>query len=357
MRAQGSLAVARLAAHTSPMRIGLVGYGAWGRMHAGAIAHIPELSLAAVMCGSEASARAAAAELPGVTVYRELDALLRDKAVDLVDICAPNNLHAGFAVAALDAGKHVLLEKPMATTLADAERVVAAAERSGNYCAIGLELHVSKQWARVRELIGEGAIGRTRFANLTLFRRPFRGGSGGWRHTSERVGSWILEEPIHYIDLLLWYFRERGLPVEVSADGVPSPKGTGMYDAFTCTLRFADGAYAVFSQCLGGFEHSLVLEIAGDGGAIRTWWAGAMDRTHTPDFELKLQRAGAAEAEIVAVEKSGEVFELEEQLRRLVADVPRRTPLVSARDAMPSLRVCLEIERALAERRTIRLDW
>ena len=339
------------------MRIGLVGYGAWGRMHAATIARIPELSLAAVMCGSETSARAAAADLPGVAVYRELDALLRDPAVDLVDIVAPNNLHAEMAVAALDAGKHVLLEKPMATTLADAERVVGAAERSGRYLGVGLELHVSKQWAKVRELIAEGAIGRARYANLSLFRRPFRGGSGNWRHTSDRVGSWILEEPIHYIDLLLWYFRERGLPVEVSADGVPSALGAGMYDALSCTLRFADGAYAVFSQCVGGFEHSLVLEIAGDGGALRTWWAGAMDRTHTPDFELKLQRAGKAEAEVVSVEKSGEVFELEEQLRRLVTDVPRRTPLVSARDALPSLKICLEIERALRERRLVALAW
>ena len=333
------------------MRIGLVGYGAWGRMHVGAIARIPELSVTAVMCGSATSAQAATTDLPGVTVYRDLDRLLRDPAVDLVDIVAPNHLHAGMALAAIEAGKHVLLEKPMATTLADAERVVAAAERSKSYVGIGLELHVSKQWARVRELIEEGAIGRARFANLTLFRRPFRGGSGGWRHDGNRVGSWILEEPIHYIDLLLWYFRERGLPVEVSADGVPSSLGSGMYDAFTCTLRFADGAYVVFTQCLGGFEHSLVLEIAGDKGAMRTWWAGAMDRTRTPDFELKLQRADAAEAEVVAVERSGEVFELEEQLRRLVLDVPHRTPLVSPRDALPSLRICLEIERALFERR------
>jgi len=326
-------------------------------MHAATIARIPGLSLVAVVCGSEASANAASADLPAVAVHRDLDAVLHDRSVDLVDIVVPNHLHAAMAVAALEAGKHVLLEKPMATTLADAERVVAAAERAGGYLGIGLELHVSRQWARVRELIAEGALGRLRYANLTLFRRPFRPGSGNWRVTGDRVGSWILEEPIHYIDLLLWYFRERGLPVELSADGVPSSLGAGMHDAFTCTLRFADGAYATFSQCVAGFEHSLVLEIAGDGGALRSWWAGAMDRTLEPDFELKLQRAGAAAAERIAIEKSGEVFELEEQLRRLVADVPRRAPLVSARDALPSLRICLEVERALAERRPIALAW
>ena len=137
----------------------------------------------------------------------------------------PNHLHAEMAVKALEAGKHVLVEKPMATTLADAKRVVAAAERSG---------FLSRRWPGAARLqaVGEGArtdrrwpIGRVRYANLTLFRRPLRPGSRNWRRTTESVGSWILEEPIHYIDLLLWYFRERGLPVEVSADGVPSSGG------------------------------------------------------------------------------------------------------------------------------------
>jgi len=338
------------------MRIGLVGYGGWGRVHASAIGRIEGLSLGGVVAGDDASAREAAHDLPGVPVHRTLDVLLADSAVDLVDIVAPNHLHADMAVKALEAGKHVLLEKPMATTLADTERLVAAADRSGRHCGIVLQLRVSRQWARVRELIAEGALGQMRFGNLTLFRRPFRGGSGNWRRTRATVGSWILEEPIHYIDLLLWYFRERGLPVEVSASGAASPLGPGMSDAFTATMTFGDGSYAVFSQCLAGFEHSLVLELAGDQGAIRTWW-GAMDRTDTPDFELKLLRAGAEAAEIVAVEKSGEVFELEEQLRRLLVDVPAGTPLVSAREALPSQKVCLEIERALAERRAIPLRW
>lgn len=337
------------------MRVGLVGYGAWGRMHAAAIARIDGLELGGVVCGGEASARQAADDWPGVAVHRTLEALLEDRTIDLVDIVAPNHLHASMAMRALAAGKNVQLEKPMAITLTDAERLVEMAERSGLYLGIGLELHVSRQWAKVRDLVAEGAVGRMRFANLSLFRRPFRGGSGQWRHTGPMVGSWILEEPIHYIDLLLWYFRERGLPVEVSASGIPSPIGSGMYDAFTATLRFADGSYSVFTQCLAGFEHSLVLELAGDQGAIRTWWAGALDRTTTPDFELKLRRAGKDAAEIVPVERSGEVFELEEELRRLVTDVPARTPMVSARDALPSLRVCLAIEQALNQPGPLRL--
>ena len=339
------------------MRIGLVGYGAWGRMHVAAMRRTPALALGGIVCNGDASARAATADNPGVPVHRDLDALLRDPAIDLVDIVAPNHLHAAMALAAIAAGKHVLVEKPMATSLADAERLVAAAESSGLYVGVGLELHVSRQWARIRDAIARGELGRLRYANITLFRRPFRPGSGDWRRTGAQVGSWILEEPIHYIDLLLWYFRESGLPVEISADAVASRFGEGMHDAFACRLRFADGAFAVFTQCVSGFEHTLSLEIAGETGALRSWWAAAMDRSTTPRFELKLLRAGETEPQVVPIETSGEVFELEEQLRRLVTDVPARTPLVSPRDALPSLRICLEAQRAISERRPIPLVW
>ena len=129
-----------------------------------------------------------------------------------------------------------------------------------------------------------------------------------------------------------------------------------MYDAFTCTLRFADGAYAVFSQCVGGFEHSLILEIAGDEGALRTWWAGAMDRTFEPDFELKLQRAAPPKPRS---SRSRNPARCSSWKSSSPSDRRRAAthPLVSARDALPSLRICLEIERALSERRAITLTW
>ena len=182
--------------------IGLVGYGAWGRMHAAAIARLPGLRLAAIVANGDASAAAASSDHPGVPVLRTLGALLARRDIALVDIVAPNHLHAYFALAALDAGKPVLLEKPLATNLADGERLAEAVARTGLFLAVGFELRVSRQWAKVKALIDDGTVGRPRFANLALFRRPFRPGSGGWRRDRARVGSWILEEPVHYLDLL-----------------------------------------------------------------------------------------------------------------------------------------------------------
>ncbi|MFX7756102.1 hypothetical protein ABTJ91_20635, partial [Acinetobacter baumannii] len=80
----------------------------------------------------------------------------------------------------------------------------------------------------------------------------------------------------------------------------------------TVTLTWADGSTALATQCLAGFEHHTLLEIAGDDGAIRTWWAGVTDRTATPDFALAVRRRGAEAAEPVAIPRSGEIFELEE---------------------------------------------
>ena len=88
------------------------------------------------------------------------------------------------------------------------------------------------------------------------------------------------------------------------------------------------------------------LKTAGGGALAAASWRASLAARQSPDT-----------AEIVVVEKSGEMFELEEQMRRLLVDVPARTPLVSAAQALPSQKICLEIERALAERRAIALRW
>ena len=104
---------------------------------------------------------------------------------DAVAITVPNDLHSAFAVLALDAGYDVVLEKPLGLDLAQCDAVVAAAARTGRKVAVNHELRVSHQWGRVRELIAEGAIGRVTHQHFSLFRHPFRPGSGGWRRDAQ----------------------------------------------------------------------------------------------------------------------------------------------------------------------------
>src|SRR4029453_15765402 len=185
--------------------------------------------------------------------------------IDAVIVVVPNHLHEEIGVAALDADKDVLLEKPMAITVEGCDRLLAAAKRSGRLLTIGHELRLSQQYGRVKALIEADEIGAPTYVAFTLFRFPFRPGSGGWRYDPARVGSWILEEPVHFFDAAMWYFERLGDPRSVLALG----EGGATCRNFTAVLRF-DGAHAVISQTLGGFEYHQQLHVTGSSGSIRS---------------------------------------------------------------------------------------
>ena len=334
-------------------RVAIAGFGLWGQMHARALAAIPEAEITAVYCHGDASAALAEAQLPGVRVFRDYAAMLAAGDVDVVNIAVPNDRHAAFAIRALEAGLHVFLEKPLGITVAECDRVIEAAERTGKLVALDHELRVSHQWGTVRDRIARGDIGRVRFQHFSLFRHPFRQGSGGWRYDPARVGSWVLEELVHFFDLVLWYAAENGPPARVSAYG--TGRDDGLVDNFTSVLTWPDGSHAVLTQCLSGFEHHTLLEIAGSDGAMRTWWSGAQDRTLTPEFELKLRRPDGTAA-ILDVPKSGEVFELEENLRRAYAGFRRGHSILPPSEARLSVVVCLAAEAAWRAGKPVEID-
>ena len=344
------------------MRFGVIGYGAFGRLHAQSISRVGDAALVAICARSDEAAASAAVEFPGVTVHRDYRALVQDPSVDVVDVVTPNHSHAEIGVAALDAGKDLLLEKPMANTVGDCDRLIAAARRNGRLISVGHELRLSTQWGTIKRLIDEGAIGAPRYANLSLFRHPYRKGAGGWRYAADRVGSWILEEPVHFYDLLMWYFEGAGDPSAVRAVGNSSGRDAvsgrpGMYDNFSSVLTFPGGRYATITQSLAGFEHHMVLEITGDDGALRSWWSGGDARALAPSFALTLMRGAASEPETLELGRSGEVFELEEQIRRTVEAFRTRCTLVSGEAARKPIVVCLEAERSASEGREIELRF
>jgi len=302
-----------------------------------------------VACHSETSAAAAAQDLPEVPVHRDYRALLRDPTLDVVDIVVPNHLHCEIGVAALEAGKDVLLEKPMAVSTAECDRLIAAAARAGRVLTIGHELRLSTQWGTVKALLDGGEIGEPLYALVSLFRFPYRPGSSGWRYAPDRVGAWSLEEPVHFFDFVMWWFERLGDPASVLAVGNGKGRAPGMADNFSTIVRFRRGVYAVITQTLGGFEHHQVVEIVGTDGAIRTWWSGAMDRTLEPTYELKLLRRGATSHETLKLGPSGEVFELEEEIKQSAAAFRERRPLVAGVEARKRVIVCLEAERSLRE--------
>lgn len=333
-------------------RIALAGFGAWGEMHARAIAAIGDATIVAVYCHGERSAQAAARHLPQVPRFDDYDAMLAAGGYDVVSVVAPNHAHSDFACRALEAGANVFLEKPVGLSLGQCDDVIEAADRTGRLVAVNHELRVSHQWKTVRDIVTAGDIGAVRYQHLSLFRNRFRQGSGGWRYDRDKVGSWVLEELVHFFDLVTWYATENGRPVRVRARG--NGGSNGLVANFVATLEWADGGLAVLSQCLSGFEHHAQLEVAGTTGAVRTWWAGAMDRTLHPEFVLKVQRS-EREPEAIDIPRSGEVFELEENLRLALAGFRDGRSIFSPRDARLAIEICLAADQSYRSGRDVEL--
>ena len=327
------------------MAFGVAGYGAWGRFHARSISDAPDGQLVAIAAPGDANARAAAADFPQARIYRNWEALVGDAAIEAVAVATPNHLHAPIAVAALEAGKHVLLEKPMASTLADCDRIIAAAKRSTAQLSIGLQCRLSPQWGRIRSLIEAGAIGRVEHVHVSLFRHPYRQGSTGWRYDKARVGSWILEEPVHFFDLALWYLAGAGRPVEVRALGAGTP---GMQPIISVLMQFPDGATASVNQILAGFEHHQIVEVVGDKGAVRATWSAATARSLQAATTLRLRRASDDAFVDLPVASSGEVYELAKQAQATILGFRSGKPLVSGTEGRAAVAVCLAAEASAA---------
>jgi myo-inositol 2-dehydrogenase/D-chiro-inositol 1-dehydrogenase len=335
------------------MRFGLIGYGLWGRHHARAITQAPGATLVAIACRSVETAAIARQDFPDAEVslgYREL---LSRVDIDVVDVVVPNDLHAEVGVAALEHDKDVLLEKPLAPTLAECDRLIEAARRSNRVLSVGHELRLSSQWGGIKTLIDAGDLGDPQSAVMNLFRFPYRPGSEAWRHAARRIGSWTMEELVHHFDLLLWYFAGCGDPVSVVATGQTRGGDSALAENFAAVLRFPGSRHAVVTQTLAGFEYHLVVEVVGTAGSARSWWSGSLDRSRQAAFELKVRRRGATAPETIPLSASGELFELEEQLRRAVVAFGERRALVSAEEARKAVVVCLAAERSLREGREV----
>jgi myo-inositol 2-dehydrogenase/D-chiro-inositol 1-dehydrogenase len=340
----------------SRIRVGLIGYGAWGRHHARAIASGPATALMAICARSPESAADARREYPQATVYADYRELLEREELDLCDVVLPSDLHYDVSRAVLESGRHLLLEKPMTLSIASGRELVALAQARGRVLAVGHELRLSSLWGKVKELIDTGAIGEPLYALIELWRRPYRLGSGGWRYDIQRVGSWILEEPIHFFDLARWYFSGIGDPVSVyaRANGKRAERPE-LHDNFSAIVNFPDGRYAVISQTLAAWEHHQTAKLTGSEGAIWASWSGAMDRTFEPTFNLKLQE-GDTLSDVPIDKPSGEVYELVDEVAAVACAVRDGTRVpCTGDDGLWSVAMCLKAAESLESGQPVRL--
>ena len=325
-----------------PVRMAVIGAGFMGERHARIYAGLPDVQLVAVCDVREAAARELAART-GASAYSDFTALLRRDDLDAVSVCTSDGLHREPCELALRGGRHVLVEKPIATTVADAEAIVEAADRAGVVLLVGHCLRFDPRYDQARQAVERGELG----AVQTIYTRR-----ANTVAAQDRLGgrcSLPLFLGVHDYDVMRWL---AGSEVErITAEskwGLLREQGFPVEDANCALLRFASGV-------LGIAELNWILPrgfpAAGDHRLDVVGSAGSLS---IATIETGLRRADGQRAVQVDTASApsvqghpGGMFYFE--LRHFVDCVRgRASPAVTPGDAVQALRVALAVERAAA---------
>ncbi|HZG78089.1 MAG TPA: Gfo/Idh/MocA family oxidoreductase [Paenibacillus sp.] len=187
-------------------RFGLIGCGSVADFHTEAIRHIEDASLVAVSSRNESRAREVAARegCDWTTDYKEL---LKRPDVDIVCVTTSSGSHAAIGLDVLNAGKHLVVEKPIAMTAADAQALVDAAERRGLTLSVISQRRFEANNQAIKRVLDAGGLGRLLLAEMTLpyYRSQAYYDSADWRGTVLEDGGVLMNQGIHGLDLLLWF--------------------------------------------------------------------------------------------------------------------------------------------------------
>ncbi|MBN1864488.1 MAG: Gfo/Idh/MocA family oxidoreductase [Victivallales bacterium] len=278
----------------SELNIGLIGYGKVAHLHAKAISGLEGARLKAV-CGPKADKARCFADAYGIAACSDVARMVED-GTDIVVVCTPHPVHASSAVAAANAGAHVIVEKPLASNLADCDKIISSCESAG----VMLGTMSQRRWfppcKRIRDAIDEGKIGEPALGMVLMlgWRDEAYYDSDPWRGSWKGEGGGVLvNQAPHQLDLLLWYM---GQVAEVSGcwDNLNHPC-IEVEDTALAWVRFVDGGLASIlvsnSQKPGIYakvhihgRNGASLGVQTDGGAM--FIAGMSDILEPPSLDL-----------------------------------------------------------------------
>ena len=156
-----------------------------------AIAKLTDVKVTSICVGSEESAAEVKKQLD-IPVYSDYDNFLSQGGFDVIDIVSPNYLHANQAISAMEKGKDVILEKPIAINIDDALRMLEVQKRTSAKVQVVFEYRYAPFWKSFKSALNEGLVTDPTFAKIESWRGPFRTGSKGWRYDGARVGHQLL---------------------------------------------------------------------------------------------------------------------------------------------------------------------
>ena len=309
------------------MRVGLVGAGFMGSVHLNAYVGIPGVEVVGV-ADARLEAAVAGAKMVGARPYASYEELVAAEDFEVVDICLPTAFHRDLAIRAAGEGRHVILEKPIARTIEDAQEILEAFSGDGPRLFVGHVVRFFPEYVGIKEKIDAGDLGSVGVVR-TSRRSPFLLGWNDWYADWRSSGGVLLDLMIHDFDFLRWVLGE----VErVYARGVLGREYNRL-DYALATLRFESGAIAHVEGHWGypgPFNYSI--EVAGSSALL------TVDSTEPAQLELIGEAAAPGEVPDLASGESPYAKELEHFIHCIESG---EEPEVRAHDACEALRISL----------------
>ena len=253
------------------VRIGIIGMGNMGRFHAKDLleGRVDRGELTAV--GSTSPHKLEEYLEKGIQVFGSGEDMIASGAIDALLIATPHYQHTSLGIAALEAGLHIMVEKPISAHKADAERLIAKAKAHPNQVFAGMfQLRVEPRYKKIREIVQSGELGdlmRVLWIMTDWFRSEIYFQSGGWRATWKGEGGGVLlNQCLHQLDAMQWI---TGMPSRVSSQvGIGKWHDIEVEDDVTCYMEFPNGATGAFITSSGETPGSNRFEIAGTKGRL-----------------------------------------------------------------------------------------
>ncbi|SDT04359.1 Gfo/Idh/MocA family protein [Microlunatus soli] len=332
--------------------VGILGLGGIGSTHARALASLAEAGVAVRLIAYSGGSAALAADC-GWPQARRLDPaeLITDPDVSVIAICSPSGLHEEHALAALAAGKHVVVEKPMAVSTAGATAVRDRAERSGLIVSPLAQRRFEPLNVALRQAISSGKLGRIVLGETFVhwYRHPDYYREAGWRAEAAGGGGSLMNQGLHNVDLLCWLLggvtRVTGLTATLGHD-------IATEDTAVAALQFTGGALGVVATTTAtppGTPSELSIWTSTgsariDQNGIRAWDFAAVPRPAEPDLAV----TGASDPAAIGI--SGHLAQWSDVLDAVITG---RRPMITADDGVATVSVLDGIYRAAADGRTV----
>jgi predicted dehydrogenase len=337
------------------LNFAIIGAGNIAPIHATAIKNIDDAELAAIVTRNAERGRAFVDQYGGkwCADYRDV---LSDQSIDVVTICTPHDLHAPMAIEAARAGKHVLVEKPMAISTAECDAMIDACEQAGVTLGVVFQMRFDPLAQKLKSLINAGKLGRLLWNTTTAlwYRTDEYYRSSAWRGTWAHEGGGVLiNQGVHVIDLMLYL---TGMPTRVVAQTRTLNHSIQVEDGALAILEYPDNRLGLIQATVATYPgYPERLEIAGTNGSAIYHRGQARLEWHLQnpheDGELQAEISSGASAPM-NINASGHTMQFQN-----FADAVRHhtTPLVDGREGRKSIAVIEAIYRSSRENRQIEI--